>query len=91
MADTIQAANLVKRVTPIYPAIAKAARIQGTVRFNAVISATGLIRNLQVVTGPPQLIQAAADAVRQWVYRPMTRNGKPVEVVTQIDVNFSLN
>lgn len=91
VADTIQAANLVKRVTPIYPAIAKAARIQGTVRFNAVISATGLIRNLQVVTGPPQLIQAAADAVRQWVYRPMTRNGKPVEVVTQIDVNFSLN
>ncbi len=89
--DTIQAANLIKRVTPSYPGIAKAARIQGTVRFNAVISAGGVIRNLQVVSGPPQLRQAATDAVRQWVYRPMTRNGQPVEVVTQIDVNFTLN
>ncbi|MSV35097.1 MAG: TonB family protein [Bryobacterales bacterium] len=91
VADNIQAANLIKRVTPIYPTVAKAARIQGTVRFNAVISASGQIQNLQVLSGPPQLRQAASDAVRQWVYRPMLRNGQPVEVVSQIDVNFTLN
>jgi protein TonB len=91
VADNIQAANLIKRVTPVYPTVAKTARIQGTVRFNAVITASGQIRNLQVLSGPPQLRQAASDAVRQWVYRPMLRNGQPVEVVTQIDVNFTLN
>ena len=89
--DVVQAANLLKRVTPIYPPVAKTTRVQGTVRFNATIGTNGQIRNLQIVSGPAQLRQAASDAVRQWVYKPMTRNGQPVEVVTQIDVNFTLN
>ena len=46
---------------------------------------------LQVVSGPPVLVQAASDAVKQWVYRPTLLNGEPVEVITQIDVNFDLN
>ena len=91
MTDVVQAANLLKRVTPIYPPVAKTTRVQGTVRFNATIGTNGQIRNLQIVSGPAQLRQAASDAVRQWVYKPMTRNGQPVEVVTQIDVNFTLN
>ena len=73
------------------PPIAKSAHVQGTVRFNATIGTNGQIRNLQVVSGPLQLQQAASDAVRQWIYKPMMRNGQPVEVVTQIDVNFTLN
>ena len=91
VADVVEAANLIKRVTPVYPSIAKSARVQGTVRFNATIGTNGQIRNLQVVSGPLQLQQAASDAVRQWLYKPMMRNGQPVEVVTQIDVNFTLN
>jgi protein TonB len=88
---TIQAANLVKRVTPVYPPVAKAARIQGVVKFTATIAKNGTIQNLQLVGGPPVLVQAATDAVRQWVYRPTLLNGEPVEVITQIDVNFDLN
>jgi protein TonB len=87
----IQAANLVKRVTPAYPPVAKAARIQGVVKFTATIAKNGSIQNLQLVGGPPVLVQAAADAVRQWVYRPTLLNGEPVEVITQIDVNFDLS
>jgi outer membrane biosynthesis protein TonB len=87
----IQAANLVKRVTPVYPPVAKAARIQGLVRFTAIIAKNGTIQNLQLVSGPPVLVQAATDAVRQWVYRPTLLNGEPVEVITQIDVNFDLS
>ena len=87
----IQAANLVKKVTPVYPPMAVRARIQGTVRFSAVIGRDGTIQNLQAVSGPSTLVQAATDAVKQWVYRPTLLNGLPVEVITQIDVNFTLS
>jgi protein TonB len=78
-------------VTPVYPPLAKQARIQGTVRFTAIIGKDGTIQNLQLVTGHPLLVAAAQDAVRQWVYKPTLLNGEPVEVVTQIDVNFTLS
>ncbi|MGD1095138.1 MAG: TonB family protein [Bryobacteraceae bacterium] len=87
----IQEAKLIKKVTPIYPQAAKLARIQGTVRFEATISKTGTIRDLRVVNGPMLLIPAATEAVKQWIYRPTLLNGEPTELVTQIDVTFSLN
>lgn len=86
----VQAAKLVRQPKPIYPPLAKQARISGTVRFNAVIGKDGTIQNLTLVQGHPLLVQSAQDAVRQWVYQPTLLNGEPVEVVTQIDVNFTL-
>ncbi len=87
----VQAANLIRKVVPTYPALAKQARIQGTVKFNAVIGKDGTIQNLQLVSGHPLLVQAAQQAVSQWLYKPTLLNGDPVEVVTTIDVNFSLS
>jgi protein TonB len=82
--------NLVYRVQPIYPPLARSARIQGQVFLRAIISRTGTIENLQAVSGHPMLIPAALGAVRQWRYRPYLLNGEPVEVETQVTVNFSL-
>jgi len=87
----VQAANLIKKVTPQYPPLAKQARIQGTVRFNAVIGKDGAIQNLTLVSGHPLLVPSATDAVKQWVYKPTLLNGEPVDVITQIDVNFTLS
>jgi protein TonB len=87
----VQAANLIRRVIPVYPPLAKQARIQGTVRFQAIIGKDGTIQNLQLVSGHPLLVAAAQQAVSQWVYRPTLLNGDPVEVVTTIDVNFTLS
>jgi TonB family protein len=86
----LQAGKLVKMITPVYPALAKSARIQGTVRFTALIAKNGTVQNLQLISGHPILIQAATEAVKQWVYRPTLLNGEPTEVITQIDVNFTL-
>ena len=91
VASSLQAANLIKKVTPLYPPLAKSAHVQGSVRFTALIGMDGAIRNLEVTSGPPLLRQPAIDAVKQWVYRPTLLNGKPIEVVTQIEVNFTLN
>lgn len=85
-----QAANLMRRVTPTYPRIAKQARIQGTVVLEAVITTDGRISELQVLTGHPLLRQAAVSAVSQWRYRPHLLSGKPVEVVTTIEVHFRM-
>jgi protein TonB len=87
----VQAANLIRKITPVYPPLAKQARIQGTVRFQAVIGKDGTIQNLQMVSGHPLLVEAARQAVSQWQYKPTLLNGEPVEVVTQIDVNFTLS
>ena len=87
----VQAANLISKVTPAYPPLAKQARIQGTVRFTVIIGKDGTVQNLELVSGHPLLVPAATDAVRQWVYRPTLLNGDPVEVITQIDVNFTLS
>lgn len=87
---SVAEANLIRRVVPVYPPLAKAARIQGTVEFTAVISKEGTIENLQLVHGHPLLVQSARDAVLQWRYRPTLLNGQPVEVVTDIVVKFML-
>jgi protein TonB len=86
----VQAAQIVKRVIPLYPALAKQARIQGTVKLIGVIATDGTVQQLRTISGHPLLVQAALDAVRQWVYRPTLLNGEPVEVEAPIDVNFTL-
>ncbi|PYT17888.1 MAG: energy transducer TonB, partial [Acidobacteria bacterium] len=86
----VQAARLVKEVKPAYPPMAKQARISGAVRLKAIIGPDGAIRNLNVISGHPMLVQSAISAVKQWVYKPTVLNGQPVEVDTEIDVNFTL-
>jgi len=86
----VQQASLINKVQPVYPPLAKQARIQGVVRLQAVIAKDGNIIELQVLSGHPLLQTAALDAVKQWKYRPTLLNGEPVEVVTTIDVIFTL-
>ena len=81
---------LIKRVVPEYPSAAKEAGVSGTVVLKAVIGKDGRIRNLQVVSGPTMLKQAALDAVKQWVYRPYMLYDEPVEVQTTVNVIFTL-
>jgi periplasmic protein TonB len=81
---------LIRKVAPNYPPLARQARIQGTVLLQAQISKTGDIQNLQLISGHPMLAPAAIEAVKQWKYRPYILNGEPVEVDTQVTVNFTL-
>jgi protein TonB len=81
---------LIRKVQPAYPPLAKQARISGAVVLQAVIGKDGTIQNLRAVSGHPMLIQSAIDAVRQWKYKPYFLNGEPVEVDTQVTVNFTL-
>jgi len=84
-------ANVVYRVQPVYPSIARAAGIQGAVVLRAIISKNGVIEHLTAVSGHPMLIKAAADAVQQWRYRPYLLNDEPIEIDTEITVNFVLS
>jgi protein TonB len=77
-------------VNPVYPPLARQARISGTVVLRAVIGKDGSIQNLSLVSGHPMLAPAAIDAVKQWKYKPYLLNGEPVEVDTEIQVNFTL-
>jgi protein TonB len=86
----VEGAKLIFQVSPEYPEVARMARIQGTVRLEAVISKEGTVESLKVVNGPPLLIKAAFDAVAQWRYQPTLLNGEPVEVATEIEVKFTL-
>jgi protein TonB len=81
---------LIHQVKPAYPPLARQARIQGSVVLQAVIAKDGTIQGLHVVSGHPMLAPAAVDAVKQWRYKPYFLNGEPVEVETQITVNFTL-
>lgn len=81
---------LIDRITPVYPPIARAAGVQGTVVLEATISTSGTIKNLRVLSGNAMLQQAAIDAVSRWRYRPYLFNGQPVEVETTISVMFNL-
>jgi protein TonB len=86
----VQAAKLIRKVIPVYPRLAIAAHISGTVRLLGVVAKDGTVQQIRVVSGPALLIEAALAAVRQWVYRPTMLNNKPVEVIAPIDVNFTL-
>lgn len=83
--------NLIYRVQPSYPALARQARVQGAVELRAIISKAGTIENLVVVRGHPMLSAAAIEAVRQWRYHPYLLNNEPIEVETEITVNFVLS
>lgn len=83
--------NLIYRVQPNYPVLAREARIQGTVELRAIVSKSGAIEHLSVVNGHAMLVTAAIEAVKQWRYRPYLLNGEPVEVETDITVNFVLS
>jgi protein TonB len=82
---------VIHRVQPTYPPLARTARVQGAVQLAAVIGKDGAVQNLHVLSGHPLLTQAALDAVKQWRYKPYILNGEPVEVDTQITVNFTLS
>jgi protein TonB len=82
---------LLRKVNPTYPPLARQARIQGVVVLQAQISKDGNIQNLQLISGHPMLAPAAIEAVKQWKYKPYLLNGEPVEVETQVQVNFTLS
>ncbi len=82
--------NLIRRVQPSYPPLARSTGIQGSVLLLALIGRDGTIRKVQVVNGHPLLVKAAVDAVSQWLYRPYYLNDQAVEVETQVTVNFTL-
>jgi protein TonB len=86
----VQSANCVRCPPPQYPPLARQARIQGVVRLHAIIAKDGTIQDLQVISGHPMLVGSAMQAVRQWRYAPTLLNGTPVEVDTEITVNFTL-
>jgi len=81
---------LLKKVQPLYPPSALARRVEGAVQITATISPAGNISAVKVLSGDQQLAKAAADAVRQWKYKPYLLNGSPVEIQTPITVNFKL-
>jgi protein TonB len=82
---------LLSHPNPVYPAVAKAAHVQGVVVLHALISKQGTIEDLEVISGPPLLTGSAIDAVKNWTYRPYILNGEPTEVETTINVNFTFS
>jgi TonB family protein len=87
----VQNNKLISSTQPVYPDMAKSARIQGTVELAALIGLDGHVQQLSVVSGHPLLRQAALDAVKTWVYEPTLLNGSPVSVSTTIDIIFTLS
>jgi periplasmic protein TonB len=86
----VTAASIITQTRPLYPALARQARIQGNVVLHAIIDKEGKVAQLEVVSGHPLLVQAALDAVKQWRYKPTLLNGDPVEVDTTITVTFTM-
>ena len=90
VSTAVEEGLLIRKTMPVYPTIAKAAGVSGTVALAATISKTGTIENLRVTGGPAMLQRAALDAVSTWLYRPYLLDGKPVEVETTVNVIFTL-
>jgi periplasmic protein TonB len=90
VADDVMRGVLVKKVAPAYPPLARQARIQGTVVLGVLINKSGDVYDVQLVSGHPMLVPAAIDAVKKWKYQPYLLNGEPVEVETNVQVNFTL-
>ena len=91
ISGNVQQAKLISQPKPLYPPDAKLAHVSGIVHLSAVIGKEGNVINLAVISGHPLLVPSAVEAVRQWVYQTTLLNGEPVEVVTQIDVNYTLS
>jgi protein TonB len=88
---SIRQPRKIKNVSPIYPDIARQARVQGVVILEATIGPGGDVTAVRVLRGIPQLDQSAADAVTQWVYEPTLLNGVPVPVIMTVTVNYKLS
>jgi protein TonB len=86
----VTAASIITQTRPLYPALARQARIQGNVVLHAIIDKDGKVAQLEVISGHPLLVQSALDAVKQWRYKPTLLNGDPVEVDTTITVTFTM-
>jgi len=91
ISEPAQMAQLIRRIDPIYPPLARQIQREGRVELHAIISATGTIESLEVISGDPLFIQSALSAVREWRYRPTTLNGRPIEVDTRITVIYTLS
>ena len=87
----VLASKMLLRVQPLYPELARRMRIEGVVQLHGIITREGRIAQLRVLSGHPLLVQAALDAVRQWVYSPTTLNQQAVEVEAPIEVRFTLS
>ena len=83
-------ANLTRKTLPVYPIVAKTFKVEGLVVVNVVVDRDGNVREAKAVTGPPLLLRGAEDAVRQWRFKPYTVDGTPVEMESQIPLNFRL-
>ena len=90
LGGVVEAAKLIFGPKPAYPPLAMVARVQGAVRLEAVIARDGTVEHLKVLEGHPLLVNAATDAVSRWRYQPTLLNGEPVEVETEVVVNFIL-
>jgi len=90
VSGNIMQGQIIHSVAPVYPPIARAAQVVGTVVLHAIIATDGSVKQLDVVSGPPLLVQAALDAVKQWRYRPTELNAQPIEIDTTIQVVFTL-
>ena len=90
VSGAVQAGLLVRQIQPDYPLLARRAGVEGTVVLKAIIGKDGSVEQLTLISGQPLFVQAAMNAVKQWLYKPTYLNGEPVEVVTEIDVNFHL-
>jgi TonB family protein len=88
--EDVEQGLILTKVDPIYPPLARRARIQGTVILKVLINESGDVENLQLFSGHPMLAPAVVDAVKQWKYKPYLLNGEPIEVETRVMVNFSL-
>jgi protein TonB len=86
----VTAASIITQTRPVYPPLARQARIQGAVVLHAIIDKEGKVAQMEIVSGHPLLVQSALDAVKQWRYKPTQLNGEPVEVDTTIQVTFSM-
>ena len=86
----VTAASIITQTRPVYPPLARQARIQGAVVLHAIIDKDGQVAKLEVISGHPLLVQSALDAVKQWRYKPTQLNGEPVEVDTTIQVTFTM-
>ena len=82
-------AQLLRRAPVNYPPLARQARVSGTVRVEAVIGTDGKVKSARAISGPPLLMRAATDSVRQWEYSPATLNGQPTETTTLVDLLFN--
>jgi protein TonB len=87
---SLQIGQLISRVEPTYPEDAQHQRIEGAVKLRAIIARDGSVQDIDQMSGPPVLVAAAANAVRQWHYKPTSLDGQPVEATESITITFRL-